>query len=115
MFIPLKDVNQGNETLKDVNQGNEISGSTISRWICSTITTAHQSISGHAPQDIKAHEIRAVATSLRLFSKTPINQIIAAGRWHSGGSFSKFYLRDLISQETSIKSAGSIPCTLGYP
>jgi hypothetical protein len=98
MFIPLK----------DVNQGHELSSSTISRWICSTIISAHQSFSGKTPLDIKAHEMRAVATSLRLFSKTPINQIITAGRWHSGGSFTKFYLRDLISQEASIKSAGSL-------
>jgi hypothetical protein len=98
MFIPLK----------DVTHGNEISSSTISRWICSTIISAHHSLLGHEPPGIKAHEVRAVATSLRLFSKTPLNQIIDAGRWHSGGSFSKFYLRDLMSQENSIRSAGSI-------
>jgi hypothetical protein len=98
MFIPLK----------DVTHGKEISGSTISRWICTTIITAHQTLIGHEPPGIKAHEVRAVATSLRLFSNTPINRIIEAGRWHSGGSFSKFYLRDLTSQENSIRSAGSI-------
>jgi hypothetical protein len=98
MFIPLK----------DVKPGHEISSSTISRWICSTIIDAHQSHSDPLPSGIKAHEVRAVATSLRLFSKTPLSQIIEAGRWHSGGSFSKFYLRDLVSQENSIRSAGSI-------
>jgi hypothetical protein len=98
LFIPLK----------DVKPGHEISSSTISRWICSTIINAHQSLSDPLPSGIKAHEVRAVATSLRLFSKTPLNQIIEAGRWHSGGSFSKFYLRDLVSQENSIRSAGSV-------
>jgi hypothetical protein len=98
MFIPLK----------DVKPGQEISSSTISRWICSTIIDTHQSLSDPLPSGIKAHEVRAVATSLRLFSRTPLNQIIEAGRWHSGGSFTKFYLRDLVSQENSIKSAGAI-------
>jgi hypothetical protein len=98
MFLPLK----------DVKPGREISSSTISRWICNTIIDAHNSLSDPLPSGIKAHEVRAVATSLRLFSRTPLNQIIEAGRWHSGGSFSKFYLRDLVSQENSIKSAGTL-------
>jgi hypothetical protein len=98
MFIPLK----------DVKPGHEIRSSTISRWICSTIINAHHSLSDPLPSGIKAHEVRAVATSLRLFSKTPLSQILEAGRWHSGGSFSKFYLRDLVSQENSIRSAGSM-------
>jgi hypothetical protein len=88
--------------------GHEISSGTISRWICSTIIEAHQSLSDPLPSGIKAHEVRAVAPSLRLFSKTPLNHIIEAGRWHSGGSFSNFYLRDLVSQENSIRSAGAI-------
>jgi hypothetical protein len=98
MFIPLK----------DVKPGHEISSSTISRWICSTIIDAHQALSDPLPAGIKAHEVRAVATSLRLFSRTPLTHIIEAGRWHSGGSFTKFYLRDLVSQANSIKAAGSV-------
>jgi hypothetical protein len=98
MFLPLK----------DVNPGREISSSTISRWICNTIIEAHNSHSDPLPSGIKAHEVRAVATSLRLFSRTPLNQIIEAGRWHSSCTFSKFYLRDLVSQENSIRSAGKI-------
>jgi hypothetical protein len=98
MFIPLK----------DVKPGIEISGATISRWICTTITSAHSSQTGETPPGVKAHEVRAVSTSLRLFSSTPLNQVIAAGRWHSVGTFSKFYLMDLVSQEASIRSAGSI-------
>jgi hypothetical protein len=94
--------------LRDVTQGQEVSGTTISRWICSTITAAHRAHSGRAPPGIKAHEVRAVATSLSLFFHTPLQQVLEAGRWHSGGSFTKFYLRDLLPQEGSIRAAGSV-------
>jgi hypothetical protein len=98
LFIPLK----------DVKQGVEISGTTISRWICNTITITHDSQQANPPSGVKAHEVRAVATSLRLFTSTPLNQVLEAGRWHSGGTFSKFYLRDLVPQQLSIRSAGSV-------
>jgi hypothetical protein len=101
LFIPLKDV-------KDVKHGVEVSGATISRWICSTITTAHEGQHVDPPSGVKAHEVRAVSTSLRLFTSTPLSQVLEAGRWHSGGTFSRFYLRDLVPQASSISSAGPL-------
>jgi hypothetical protein len=98
MFIPLK----------EVKTGIEISEATISRWNCTTIKSAYSTQSGETPPGVKAHEVRAVSTSPRLFSNTHFNQVIEAGSWHSGGTFSKFYLRDLVSQEASIRSPGSI-------
>jgi hypothetical protein len=98
LFIPLK----------DVKQGVEVSGSTISRWICSTITSAHEQATNNPPSGVKAHEVRAVSTSLRLFNSTPLQQVLEAGRWKSGGTFTQFYLRDLVPQAESIKSAGSV-------
>jgi hypothetical protein len=60
------------------------------------------------PPNVKAHDVRAVATSLQLFHNTPLKRVIEAGRWHNGGTFSSFYLRDLAPQTSSIRSAGAV-------
>ena len=58
---------------------------------------------------VKAHEVRAVATSLQLFNKVDLQTVMKAGRWSSGGTFTAFYLRDLCPQSrTSGGSAGDI-------
>ena len=57
---------------------------------------------------VKAHEVRAVATSLQLFNKVDLHAVMKAGRWSSGGSFTSFYLRDLCPQADSLQRAGPI-------
>ena len=61
LFVPIK----------DNNAGKELSASTISRWICTTIFDSHAAIqnSRNLSGSVKAHEVRAVATSLQLFNK----------------------------------------------
>ena len=61
LFVPIK----------DNNAGKELSAATISRWICTTIVNSHAAIqnSKSFSGSVKAHEIRAVATSLQLFNK----------------------------------------------
>ena len=58
LFIPFK----------DNNAGKELSAASISRWICNTIVDSRASIQGNKniPGKVKAHEVRAVATSLQL-------------------------------------------------
>ena len=56
LFIPFK----------DNNAGKELSAASISsRWICTTIVDSHAFIQGNKniPWKVKAHEVRAVATS----------------------------------------------------
>ena len=55
---------------------------------------------------VKAHEVRAVATSLQLFNKADLLSVMKAGRWSSGGTFTSFYLRDLCPQAESLQRAG---------
>jgi hypothetical protein len=98
LFIPIK----------DVKPGVEVSGATISRWICIAITTAPEGQHMVPPSGVKADEVRAVSTSLCFFTSTPLSQVLEASHWHSGGTFSQFYLRDLAPQEWSIRSAGSV-------
>ena len=100
LFIPFKDNNAGKEQ----------SAASISRWICTTIVDSHAAIqsSKNIPGKVKAHEVRAVATSLQLFNKVDVEAVMKARRWSSGGTFTSFYLQDLCPQADSIQKTGSV-------
>ena len=100
LFVPIK----------DNNAGKELSASSISRWICTTIVDSHATIqdSKNLSGSVKAHEVRAVATSLQLFNKVDLHSVMKAGRWSSGGTFSSFCLRDLCPYTESLQRAGPI-------
>ena len=102
LFVPIK----------DNNAGKELSASTISRWICTTIdlVDSHAAIqnSRNLYGSVKAHEVRAVATSLQLFNKADLHSVMKARIWSSGGTFTSFYLRDLCPQADSLQRAGPI-------
>ena len=74
--------------IKDNNASKELSASTISRWIRTTIVDSHAAIqnSRNLSGSVKAHEVRAVATSLQLSNKVDLHSVMKAGRWFSGGS-----------------------------
>ena len=63
LFVPVE----------DNNAGKELSAPTISRWICTTIVDSHAAIQNgrNLSGSVKAHEVRAVVTSLQLFNKIP--------------------------------------------
>ena len=86
------------------------SAATISRWICTTIVNSHAAIqnSKSFSGSVKAHEIRAVATSLQLFNKVDLQAVLKTGRWSSGGTFTSFYLRDLCPQADSLRRTGPL-------
>ena len=96
--------------IKDNNAGKELSASTISRWIRTTIVDSNATIqnSRNLSGSVKAHEVRAVATSLQLSNKVDLHSVMKAGRWSSGGTFTSFYLRDLCPQADSLQRAGPI-------
>ena len=96
--------------IKDNNGGKELSATTISRWICTTIVDSHAAIqnSKSFSRSVKAHEVRAVATSLQLFNKVELQAVLKAGRWSSGGTFTSFYLRDLCPQADSLRRMGPL-------
>ena len=50
------------------------------------------------PKDpIKAHELRAISTSIAELKGVPLNEIMRAAFWRSEGTFLKYYLRDVRS------------------
>ena len=61
LFIPFK----------DNNGGKELNAASISLWICTTIVDSHASFQNGKGilGKVKAHEVRAVATSLQPFNK----------------------------------------------
>ena len=75
LFVPIK----------DNNAGKELSASSISRFICTMIVDSHAAIqdSKNLSGSVKAHEVRAVATSLQLFNK-PSSRELTESRTHSG-------------------------------
>ena len=99
LFVPVKDNNGGKEP----------SAATISRWICA-IVNSHAAIqnSKSFSGSVKAHEVRAVATSLQLFNKVDLQAVLKALRWSSGGTFTSFYLRDLCPQADSLCRTGPL-------
>ena len=105
LFIPFK----------DNNAGKELSAASISRWICTTRVYSHASIQGNKniPGKFKAHEVRAVATSLQLFNRVYLQAVMKAGSWSSGGTFTSLYVRDLCPQTDSIRKTGPFVATGG--
>ena len=95
LFLPV----QGNH---DINKGS------VSGWISSVIRLAYKDLSKKklALLNIRAHEVRALATSWSYFSKTPLEEVIRAAHWSSHSVFAKFYLRDLQKQSQNLQLLG---------
>ena len=68
LFIPIK----------NNNAGNKLSAATISRWICTAIVNSHAACEISKTISVKAHEVRAVATSLQLFNKVDLQTVMKA-------------------------------------
>jgi hypothetical protein len=98
LFIPIK---------KGVS---DLSVKTISTWICKTIYLAYES-SGQVILDkfqVKAHDVRALASSWALFNNASLNEVLSAGFWRVESSFLSHYLRSMSVQADNLFSLGPI-------
>ena len=98
LFIPIK---------KGVS---DLSVKTISTWICKTISLAYES-SGQIILDkfqVKAHDVRALASSWALFNNASLNEVLSAGFWRGESSFLSHYLRSMSVQADNLFSLGPI-------
>jgi hypothetical protein len=90
LFLPLK---PGRKC--DIQKG------TIARWIVSLVRRAYQYEAKKGggvllpPDSIRAHEVRAWASSLAASSSCRIEDLLKAAYWRSSGVFISFYLRDV--------------------
>ncbi|CAG2223397.1 unnamed protein product [Mytilus edulis] len=69
LFIPIK---------KGIS---DISAKTISTWICNTVILAYKSASSEVlvKHQVKAHEVRALASSWNIFNSSSMSEIMSAG------------------------------------
>ncbi len=77
----------------------DISAATITRWIKQVILQAHKVILDQDLRvlEVKAHQVRAVATSLAFRSAT-LEQVLEMGGWVNHSTFTDFYLKTLTNQ-----------------
>ena len=82
------------------NYSQDIRVATISRWIVSVIKDAYKD-SADQPLSTKAHEVRALSTSLALSRGVSVHSILRAAYWRGRMTFVAHYLRDLevVSQD----------------
>ena len=88
----------------------DLSVKTISTWICKTISLAYES-SGQVILDkfqVKAHDVRALASSWALFNNASLNEVLSVGFWRGESSFLSHYLRSMSVQADNLFSLESI-------
>jgi len=84
--------------------GKEIAAPTLSRWIVKAVTIALDS-NGELECNRgtpRAHEVRAIATSLARVRAVPMENILRAAFWRNESTFSRFYLRDMTRDSNGI-------------
>ena len=88
----------------------DISPATISRWIRMAVLRAYGDLSdvNLTFLKIKAHEVRALATSWAYHNRIPSEDILQAASWLNHSTFSNFYLRSLSSQEEGLFRLGPL-------
>ena len=64
-------------------------------WVAEAIERAYDKVPLQGPNRVNAHEVRAVASSISYFKKTPLDQIRDHIGWRSKDVFSRHYLRDM--------------------
>ena len=72
---------------------------TISRWLVSCICSAYVCKGKLPPEGLKAHSVRAVATSKAFGAALPIEEICSAAIWSRPSTFIKHYQLDKHSRE----------------
>jgi hypothetical protein len=78
----------------------DLSVKTISTWICKSISLAYES-SDQVILDkfqVKAHDVRALASSWALFNNASLNEVLSAGFWRGESSYLSHYLRSISVQ-----------------
>lgn len=87
----------------------DISAKTISNWICSTVLLAYKKAGIPLGKgQVKAHEVRAIASSLSIFNSSTLADVLSAGFWRSENSFFYHYLRSMQQHSDNLYSLGPI-------
>ena len=76
-------------------RGKPISRQRLSHWIVQAIVLAYNNRGLQAPEGLKAHSTRGMATSWALFRGVSVQDICAAASWSSPHTFIRFYRLDV--------------------
>ena len=98
LFIPIK---------KGVQ---DLSPKSISTWICKTVMLAYKSSSTDvlSRTQVKAHEVRAIASSWNVFNAASMTEVLSAGFWRSDSTFYNHYLRSMPQHCDNLYSLGPL-------
>ena len=98
LFLPLRQAQE------------DITAQTVSSWIRWVVKNAYADLAPDRASrlHIKAHEVRAVATSTALDRNCALRDIIGAVGWRSDSTFAASYLRDLSSRRASLDLVGPV-------
>ena len=98
LFIPIK---------KGVQ---DLSPKSISTWICKTVMLAYKSSSPDvlSRTQVKAHEVRAIASSWNVFNAASMTEVLSAGFWRSDSTFYNHYLRSMPQHCDNLYSLGPL-------
>lgn len=88
----------------------EVRASTISRWLVQTIRVAYtlSRVREPFPDNVTAHEVRALSTSWAWLNHVPLDRVLRAGYWRCQNSFISFYLRDTLPHASGLFALGPI-------
>ena len=91
-----------------------VSKNTISRWISSAIKRAYASISEEhrTLHSVKAHEVRAIATSWHFAHNQSLEAVMSAASWRGHSTFSSFYMRDVSLMKEDVHTLGPVVAAL---
>ena len=85
----------------------EIAAQTISTWLKLTVKECYSLVEDHRPDvlplaNVRAHEIRALASSWSHFNHVGLDHILEAATWRSPTVFTNHYLRDCSAFEDDL-------------
>lgn len=72
----------------------DISRATLSGWVAKVVSAAYTSLSAEVSKP-RAHELRAIATSLARVHSASMETIMHSAFWRRWNTFTKFYLRNV--------------------
>lgn len=75
------------------NMERDISKQTIARWLVFLIKQIYKNANLTRTTPVRAHEIRAISSSLSFVRGVPLTQVMHAAYWRSVSTFTDFYLR----------------------
>ena len=80
----------------------------VSRWLVEVVQEAYTRADLEYDDDIRAHELRAIASSWAYVNQVRLEDILAAASWRSSGVFQGSYLRDMSSIADGMATLGPI-------